>query len=125
MDAGLLTWEHRNHCPHCLWSRHVMFGCSFLPPCDGLMRPIRADGDPMLIQVCEDCGFRWVTYDEDWWAQLPPEQQTAVIDAAFAETRRQNRGPVLIFTPRAEYRTPQPAIRDKSLGTRERAARRP
>lgn len=41
MDAGLYRYEHRNQCPSCLCSKHVLFGSPAHRPCDGLMRPRR------------------------------------------------------------------------------------
>ena len=91
MDAGLRRYEHRNQCPWCLRSRHIMFGPP--PPCDGLMHPVEgACADTRLFATrCGDCGFLWITYDEDRWAALDPESQTALINAAYTETERQNR----------------------------------
>lgn len=54
--------DHRNHCPWCLWSRHIDLcmgdrRCS----CRGLMEPmavaVRADGEWMLVHRCTACGF--------------------------------------------------------------------
>lgn len=54
--------EHRNHCPHCLWSRHMD-----LKPgdrksgCRSMMEPIsiwvRKDKEWAIIHRCEKCGF--------------------------------------------------------------------
>jgi RNHCP domain len=126
MDAGLYRYEHRNHCPWCLHSRHVMFGTSRLPPCDGLMRPDteHLDARKLLIQQC-DCGFRWAAYDEDWWAALTPGTQTGVINAAYTETERLNGAPTIIYRARPLYATRPPRIPAGLLGTRTRAVRRP
>jgi hypothetical protein len=53
--------RHRNHCPHCLWSRHMD-----LHPgdrrclCRGAMEPIsiwfRSDGEGAIIHRCTRCG---------------------------------------------------------------------
>ena len=52
--------EHRNHCPHCLWSRHVDFRtgdrrCG----CKGAMEPIaisvRRGGEWAIIHRCQTC----------------------------------------------------------------------
>lgn len=124
MDAGLYRYEPRNQCPYCLWSKHVMFGCDDRPPCDGMMRPV-ARACRLLVQECEGCGFTWVSYDEDWWAMLPPERQSQLIDLVFAETEQRNGCPVVLFTIRPEYRVARPPIPDGQLGARDRAARRP
>jgi hypothetical protein len=53
--------QHRNHCPHCLWSRHVD---DDLPgdrdaDCSGSMEPIgvsaREDGEWALVHRCTAC----------------------------------------------------------------------
>ena len=53
--------QHRNHCPNCLWSRHVD---DDVPgdrdaDCDGSMEPIsvsaREDGEWALVHRCTAC----------------------------------------------------------------------
>ncbi len=55
--------SYRNHCPFCLWSKHVD---TDIPgdranKCLGLMRPIsaitRRTGEYVLTHKCEKCGF--------------------------------------------------------------------
>jgi hypothetical protein len=68
MIAGV---QNRNHCPYCLWSRHVdLSGAGDrLAVCKGMMKPIGVTlkrtrkkygmaqyGELMLIHQCEDCG---------------------------------------------------------------------
>lgn len=130
MDAGLHHYEHRNHCPYCLHSKHIMFGTATLKPCDALMYPITPahteTGQPMLlVQVCEDCGFRWVTYLEDHWATLPPARQTEIINAAWTETERLNSQPTIIHRAKALYATQPPPIPTQALHARTRVKRRP
>lgn len=63
--------QNRNHCPYCLWSRHVDLSQAGdrLAGCQGMMRPIGVTlkrtrkkygmaqyGELMLIHRCEDCG---------------------------------------------------------------------
>jgi DNA-directed RNA polymerase subunit RPC12/RpoP len=63
--------KNRNHCPHCLWSRHVDLNRpgDRLAECKGGMRPIgltlkrsrnkyarERDGEVMLIHQCAECG---------------------------------------------------------------------
>ena len=54
--------HHRNHCPHCLWSRHVdeQIG-DRQSPCGGLMEPIgvwvRGDGEWAIVHRCVTCGL--------------------------------------------------------------------
>jgi len=52
---------YTNHCPHCLWSRHVDINpgdraCD----CKGLMKPIdimQKNGEYVILQKCQKCGF--------------------------------------------------------------------
>lgn len=55
--------SYRNHCPNCLWSKHVD---SDVPgdranACKGLMEPIgvqtRRTGEYVLVHKCVACGF--------------------------------------------------------------------
>jgi len=53
---------HRNHCPECLWSRHVDLRTGDrMSVCRGLMEPIgiwiKGDGEWSLIHRCVKCGF--------------------------------------------------------------------
>ena len=126
MDAGLHHYEHRNHCPYCLYSKHILFGTATLPPCDRLMRPLGpTPGNPRLFtQECA-CGFRWVTYLEDWWATLDPETQTALSNTAYTETERENGAPTIMYTAKPLYATPPPPIPARALHTRTRVKCRP
>lgn len=53
--------EHRNHCPHCLWSRHVdIRPGDRRSGCRGLMEPVALwvrRGEWVLIHRCRDCGI--------------------------------------------------------------------
>jgi len=55
--------HHRNHCPYCLYSRHVDAERSGdrASPCGGLMAPVgafqRPNGEHVLVHRCERCGF--------------------------------------------------------------------
>lgn len=54
--------KHRNHCPLCLYSKHVdrSFPGDRLSDCRSLMEPIgvfhRANGEQMLVHRCKGCG---------------------------------------------------------------------
>lgn len=53
--------DHRNHCPYCLWSRHVDDEIGDRrSPCAQGMEPIavssRGDGEWTLIHKCTGCG---------------------------------------------------------------------
>ena len=54
--------EHRNHCPLCLWSRHVdMRLGDRRSGCRGLMEPIalwvRRGGEWAIVHRCDECGI--------------------------------------------------------------------
>lgn len=53
--------KNRNHCPFCLWSKHVDEEIGDrASKCGGLMRPIcfaeKKDGEIMVIHECLSCG---------------------------------------------------------------------
>jgi rubrerythrin len=51
-----------NHCPKCLWSKHVDINPGDrLNSCGGLMEPIAIEqkhGDNYIVQQCRVCGFK-------------------------------------------------------------------
>jgi hypothetical protein len=55
--------HHRNHCPYCLYSRHVdaVKSGDRLSGCGGMMAPIgafqRPNGEHVIVHHCERCGF--------------------------------------------------------------------
>ncbi|OGY27534.1 MAG: hypothetical protein A3F33_01050 [Candidatus Woykebacteria bacterium RIFCSPHIGHO2_12_FULL_43_10] len=55
--------SYRNHCPHCLYSKHVDGDVpgDRLSDCGGLMKPIgvftRRSGEYVVVHKCEQCGF--------------------------------------------------------------------
>ena len=53
---------YTNHCPHCLWSKHVDINPGDrLQTCLGLMEPIGIEikaGEYVIIHRCTKCGFR-------------------------------------------------------------------
>jgi len=70
-DSILSGVSHRNHCPYCLWSRHLdLFTAGDrLSACKGAMRPLGltlkrsrnkyghlSSGELMLIHECIECG---------------------------------------------------------------------
>jgi hypothetical protein len=64
LDVSLdaLGTAHRNHCPHCLWSRHVDDSPgdrAALAECGSAMEPIavcvRGDGEWVLVHRCTGC----------------------------------------------------------------------
>lgn len=70
--SGNIGTKNRNHCPNCLWSKHVDEKKSGdrLSKCDGAMHPIGVTfkkegsdrwgkeklGELMLVHICEKCG---------------------------------------------------------------------
>jgi hypothetical protein len=47
----------RNHCPHCLWSKHVELGEQVgYPPCGAMMRGTDV-GNEEVVWRCLGCGF--------------------------------------------------------------------
>lgn len=53
---------YTNHCPHCLWSRHVdeQWPGDRQSDCHGLMEPVAARarrGEFTIIHRCRDCGL--------------------------------------------------------------------
>ena len=53
---------HRNHCPHCLWSRHVDRTTGDRgSACRGAMEPvavgIQGNGEWSLVHRCRECGW--------------------------------------------------------------------
>jgi hypothetical protein len=68
-ESGLSGVQNRNHCPYCLWSRHLDLyeAGDRLSACKALMQPIGlttkhtrkkygpGDGEFMLVHACTDC----------------------------------------------------------------------
>src|SRR6188472_1102550 len=54
---------YTNHCPKCLWSRHVdVHPGDRAATCRELMRPIGAlyeGGETLVVQRCDGCGHVW------------------------------------------------------------------
>lgn len=56
--------SYRNHCPFCLWSKHVDGDVpgDRANECQGLMEPIgvitRRTGEYVLVHKCTKCGFQ-------------------------------------------------------------------
>ena len=53
--------DHRNHCPYCLYSKHLDINPGDRAnECGGLLRPIRSEPDArrgfIIIHKCEKCG---------------------------------------------------------------------
>ena len=68
---------YTNHCPHCLYSKHVDINPGDrLSDCKGLMEPIdieQKDGGYIVVQRCQRCGFirrNKITSEDDFDAVL-------------------------------------------------------
>ncbi|MBP9698293.1 MAG: RNHCP domain-containing protein [Candidatus Moranbacteria bacterium] len=68
---------YTNHCPRCLYSKHVdIFPGDRLEPCGGLMEPlssVKENGQERLVQRCLSCGIvrkNKVQHDDDFEALL-------------------------------------------------------
>ncbi len=52
---------YTNHCPKCLWSKHVdEYPGDRAAACGGMMEPTRVEGttpDYVLVHTCKDCGL--------------------------------------------------------------------
>ncbi len=59
--AKVIGDGYTNHCPKCLWSKHVDLNPGDrASDCQGMMRPIRVDaehGEYFLTYRCEKCSF--------------------------------------------------------------------
>ena len=56
-----LGYTSRNHCPFCLWSKHVDINPGDRAnPCGGAMEPISCEPDPrkgyLIVYRCQSCG---------------------------------------------------------------------
>ncbi len=54
--------HHRNHCPYCLYSRHVdVVQGDRRSKCKGMMKPIgivyRKNGEELIVHQCQSCGY--------------------------------------------------------------------
>ena len=53
---------YTNHCPRCLWSKHVDVNPGDrLNPCGGLMKPIAVEierGQYIIVHQCQTCGAK-------------------------------------------------------------------
>lgn len=51
---------HTNHCPHCLWSKHIdVDPGDRREKCGGMMRPVALEGSSplyVIVHRCERCG---------------------------------------------------------------------
>ena len=65
-NCGALTIGdgYTNHCPHCLWSKHVdQYPGDRAESCGGMMEPVLLEGsspDYRILHRCQRCGFERV-----------------------------------------------------------------
>ena len=87
--------RNRNHCPYCLYSRHVDAERSGdrASPCKGMMEPVgvfeRPNGEEVIVHRCVKCGFERfnrVGADDD-------EAQVAALPRVAARSARREDGP--------------------------------
>ena len=93
-DSGLSGVHNRNHCPFCLWSRHLdLFAVGDrLSACKALMQPVGltikltrkkygpGHGELMLIHLCEECtalSINRIAADDD------PQRLLTVFEGSF------------------------------------------
>lgn len=75
---------YTNHCPHCLWSKHVdQHPGDRAAECGGLMAPVGLESVPgryRILHRCQDCGYeKWnrAHAQDDFDALLALAQQQA------------------------------------------------
>lgn len=87
--------RNRNHCPHCLSSRHLdLFAAGDrLAACKGRMQPValtlkhdsnkyrRDSGELMLVHICDDCGKLSIN-------RIAADDDNELILRVFAASRR-------------------------------------
>ena len=83
----LVRGSIRNHCPSCLWSRHVdRVPGDRSETCHGMMEPVRLEGGSTsgwkILHRCVDCGFERVNR-----ASLDDPEQPDDWDALMAVGR--------------------------------------
>ena len=95
IDPEQARVQNRNHCPYCLWSRHMDLyeAGDRLSACRGAMRPVAltlkqsnkkynrdGQGELMLVHICTECGrpsINRIAADDD------VEQILAVFEKSF------------------------------------------
>lgn len=100
-SALFLSGVHnRNHCPYCLWSRHLDLYAAGdrLSACKSLMQPIGLTlkitrkrygsvlGELMLIHVCIECqsiSINRIAADDDFWTVLAVFDDTSGVEATL------------------------------------------
>jgi Zn finger protein HypA/HybF involved in hydrogenase expression len=75
-----------NHCPHCLWSKHVdVYPGDRAENCGGLMAPVALSGNPPKARImhrCETCG------QEKWNRVSTQDSFEALLSLAERQARQ-------------------------------------
>lgn len=87
----------RDHCPHCLWSKHIAMGEEAgYPPCDGMMRGVAVDDGNEIVLRCLGCGFSYRRPTDDY---------------LFSELDAGRSVPATIFTAKPGSKMADPMVR--------------
>ena len=87
---------HRNHCPYCLFSKHLDFKIpgDRKSGCLGLMKPVgltfKRDGEIMLVHKCQKCGHiskNRIAGDDDVQEILKIEDSAEIRTALFGKPK--------------------------------------
>lgn len=77
---------YTNHCPYCLWSRHVdEFPGDRADDCGGLMQPVALEGSPpgaRILHRCMLCGH------EKWNRVSPHDEFETLLTLAERQSRQ-------------------------------------
>ena len=76
---------YTNHCPECLWSKHVdVFPGDRNEKCGGMMEPIDSEsknGELRVKHKCTKCGF-------ERWCLLNKEDSLEIVPALIAKSEK-------------------------------------
>lgn len=95
-DNKLIGTANRNHCPFCLWSRHVDLKIpgDRKSNCFGLMKPIslafKKDGEIMIVHECQKCSLiskNRIAGDDDPKEILKIEDSEEIRTALFGKSK--------------------------------------
>jgi hypothetical protein len=99
--------NHHNHCPYCLWSRHLdlFVAGDRLSACKAPMRPVGltmkparnkyapGDGELMLVHICKDCGqvsINRIAADDDAQSLMEVLTYSMLLPAGILERLLEN-----------------------------------
>jgi hypothetical protein len=98
-ETGLSGVQNRNHCPYCLWSRHLDLYAAGdrLSACKAPMQPIgltikpsgkkygRSQGELMLIHLCDECkalSINRIAADDDSYRIFAVFEESSGLDTS-------------------------------------------